>query len=80
MERHDANSGESEADFVVRCVKRIRNNLFHGGKFPIPTGPVSAPERDTELLEHGLVILHALLELDERVKKHWEPEADHPEK
>ena len=59
---------ETEASFVIRCVKRIRNNLFHGGKFPIPTGPVDAPERDQQLLEHGLSILSAVVQMNEGVR------------
>ncbi|HWO25458.1 MAG TPA: hypothetical protein VNO30_42255 [Kofleriaceae bacterium] len=67
---HRAN--ETEAGFIVRCVKRIRNNLFHGGKFPSPVGPVAPPERDTQLLKHSLVIMHFVLKLNERVKFFFE--------
>lgn len=62
---------ETDASFIVRCVKRIRNNLFHGGKFPIPTGPVDAPERDGRLLGHGLVVLHGVVAMNERVRDYF---------
>jgi hypothetical protein len=40
-----------EAGFLLDCVRRVRNNLFHGGKFP--SGPIASPERNTLLLEQG---------------------------
>jgi hypothetical protein len=44
------------ADRVLQYVRRIRNNLFHGGKF---RGHVFAdPERSEILMRYGLVILH----------------------
>lgn len=43
----------------VRCV---RNNLFHGGKFP--GTPVPEPSRNEQLLRHGLIILAAVLSLN----------------
>ena len=54
----------SETDFtwVMRSIKGVRNNLFHGGKFPWDSF------RDVNLLMHGLVILYACLELDRRVR------------
>ena len=44
---------------VLLLVRRVRNNLFHGGKFPMR--PVDGPERNVELLNRCLVLLdHAL--------------------
>jgi hypothetical protein len=40
-------------------VARVRNNLFHGGKFPI--SPVFDSARNRDLLEGGLVILSEFL-------------------
>jgi hypothetical protein len=55
---------ENETDFiwVVRSVGVVRNNLFHGGKFPWDQ------LRDVTLLSHGLTILYACLELDKKVE------------
>jgi hypothetical protein len=49
---------ENQAELVLRLVCRVRNNLFHGGKF---NGHWFEPERSEELLRHGLVILHAVV-------------------
>ncbi len=43
-----------QAELILRLVCRVRNNLFHGGKF---NGHVFAPQRSEELLRHGLVII-----------------------
>ena len=42
-------------------VRRLRNNLFHGGKYPGLV--VDDPGRDTTLLRHGLTILDECLTL-----------------
>jgi hypothetical protein len=41
---------------LLLCVRRVRNNLFHGGKF---NGNWFAPERSAALLLHSLSILRA---------------------
>ena len=46
---------------VLELVRRVRNNLFHGGKFS--NGVHSGPGRNEALLRHSLVILHRCLEL-----------------
>lgn len=60
---------QSEASYVIGCVKMVRNNLFHGGKFPIPTASVAPPERDARLLETSVLILRCVVTLDERVQR-----------
>lgn len=45
----------SETELILRYVCRIRNNLFHGGKF---NGRWFEPERSGELIQAGLVILY----------------------
>jgi hypothetical protein len=45
-----------QADLVLQYVRRVRNNLFHGGKF---NGQWFEPERSELLLRHCLTILHA---------------------
>jgi hypothetical protein len=52
---------------LVNCVCRVRNNLFHGGKFPDPVGPVPDPGRDRDLIHNSMVILSAALSLDPNV-------------
>ncbi len=55
-------SGDFDLDRVLVLVRRIRNNLFHGGKFP--EGPKDDVSRDRELLKSGIAVLHACLEYD----------------
>ena len=53
------------ADWALAMVKRVRNNLFHGGKYPFAF--VEEPSRNGELLNHSLVILQHCLSLSDRV-------------
>jgi len=46
---------------IICSVRRVRNNLFHGGKFP--DGPIKEPGRNTELLESCIIILEACFSL-----------------
>jgi hypothetical protein len=48
--------------WLLRVVRTVRNNLFHGGKFPLI--PISDPSRDRDLLIHAIAILAACLRLD----------------
>lgn len=52
----------SEAEKVVRLIRQIRNNLFHGGKYA--PDAQSTPDRDSRLLQSSLVLLHELLSLN----------------
>jgi hypothetical protein len=45
----------------------VRNNLFHGGKFPWPVDPA----RNAKLIRHALVLLDAMVDLDDRVKHYF---------
>ena len=46
--------------WLLLAVRTVRNNLFHGGKFP--GFPVVDPSRDRDLIENAIVVLaHALL-------------------
>ncbi len=49
---------QSRAAQVLLMVRRVRNNLFHGGKF-IPGG-----DRDQVLVNHALVVLQSCLPLN----------------
>ena len=44
----------SRTDLILLYVRRVRNNLFHGGKFH---GHTFEPVRDYDLLRHSLTIL-----------------------
>jgi len=55
-----------EADCLLIYVRRVRNNLFHGGKF---NGRWFAPERSDVLLRHSMTILRACLNASPAVKK-----------
>ena len=46
------------SDLVLIYVRRVRNNLFHGGKV---NGHWFAPEGSEALLRHSLTVLHACL-------------------
>lgn len=56
----------SHADLVLAYVRRVRNNLFHGGKF---NGHWFEPQRSTELLAHSLCILRYVVQANERVRE-----------
>jgi hypothetical protein len=60
---------EKQLTWVLLKIRTVRNNLFHGGKFPLM--PIRDPSRDRDLLEHSLVILNAALELDKEVKSNF---------
>jgi hypothetical protein len=61
----DAAPGELPPNqLALLYVRRVRNNLFHGGKF---NGRWFAPERSGELLRSSLVILRTSLEAEPNV-------------
>lgn len=53
-----ASVGVCEAHMIILYINRVRNNLFHGGKF---NGHWFEPERSELLLGHSLIILKAML-------------------
>jgi hypothetical protein len=64
---HSAN--EPMLTWLLICIRTVRNNLFHGGKFPMSLVP--DPSRDVTLIEHSLVILCYVLRLDTRVDENF---------
>lgn len=58
----DLSRSNSELDSVVKLLKTIRNNLFHGGKHSA-AGWDDVPRTKT-LLQSGLVVLEQLAALD----------------
>jgi len=61
-----APSTNSKADKLFQYIRRIRNNLFHGGKF---NGHWFEPERSERLMRTGLVVLKAVVEQEPRVNE-----------
>jgi hypothetical protein len=57
--------GSCQADLLLLYVRRVRNNLFHGGKF---NGRWFEPERSEELLNSSLTILETCLTLSAKVR------------
>jgi len=51
---------DSQIQSVIESVKTVRNNLFHGGKFP--EGPIAEPARNQRLLNECLAVLQAVLD------------------
>jgi hypothetical protein len=56
----------SDSDYLLRIVRDVRNNLFHGGKYS--GGPVADLARDRKLIDSASAVLRACLALDERVQ------------
>lgn len=61
--------GANPADDLLIYVRRVRNNLFHGGKY---SRDWLDPERSEPLIRHSLTILDACLELSDRVRAAYE--------
>jgi hypothetical protein len=62
----------STEQFTIACVRTVRNNLFHGGKFPMPVGPVDDVAHNTELVSSSLRVLRACLRFDSDVRASFE--------
>lgn len=61
--------GETSLEFLCRAIGTVRNNLFHGGKFP--QFPVQDVSRDEALLKHAKELLFELLELNAEVRRQF---------
>jgi len=69
-------SGGSTIEEILLSVRTVRNNVFHGGKFP--EGPVAEPLRDERLIGDCLAMLNALLccpGLPATVAEYFRPDA-----
>jgi hypothetical protein len=60
---------ERQLIWILLAIRTVRNNLFHGGKFPLI--PMPDPSRDRDLLLHSLAVLNTALELDDQVKANF---------
>ena len=58
-----------QSDRVLIYVRRVRNNLCHGGKF---NGRWFEPQRNAELLRHSLTILNVCLAKSKQVKEAYD--------
>ncbi len=62
---------------VLSLVRTVRNNLFHGGKFPLR--PVGEPARNVQLLRHCVAILEATLAASDEVKHAFDERPEPPD-
>lgn len=67
--------GELDEGYVLRLVRTVRNNLFHGGKYPHPVGPIGEVARNRRLLEAAITVLGHCLELSTVVRGVFEEAA-----
>jgi hypothetical protein len=64
----DRREYKSEEGYLLRLVRTVRNNLFHGGLYAEPVGRMEEPARNRALLEACMVILNACVELSPEFK------------
>jgi hypothetical protein len=55
--------------FLNVMIRRVRNNLFHGGK--LQTGFTEDASRDLELIKSAQIILKEMIELNDEVKHYY---------
>ena len=60
--------GDSDGAKAIEAAKRVRNNLFHGGKHT----PHSEPDRDTRLIEAAMTVLRACLSIHPALNAEFE--------
>jgi len=68
-------NGENDERYILRLVCTVRNNLFHGGKYPAPFGPVEDVARNRQLLQAGITVLSHCLNLRNDVRSRFEETA-----
>jgi hypothetical protein len=66
----------SEIEQLLVDIRRVRNNLFHGGKFPIPDAQIEEVARNERLLKDSLAALNKILGLPgvDQVKLNFAPD------
>lgn len=64
-ESQQRKSGETELAFALRMIRTVRNNLFHGGKYPDPDGPIDGVERNNALIEAAIQVLISCIQMRE---------------
>jgi hypothetical protein len=60
----------TDIEYLIRAIKIVRNNLFHGGKYNM--GLHETTERTEMLLRSALVVLHSCLALASNVRGAYE--------
>lgn len=60
--------------WLLLCIRTVRNNLFHGGKFP--HFPIHDPSRDRDLISNSLLILGHSLRLDGDIERAFSEDID----
>jgi hypothetical protein len=66
LEWRDVDSPDRSAQSLFGHIRRVRNNLYHGGKF---NERWFAPDRSRTLIEHTLVLLDALAKSNEALRE-----------
>ncbi len=67
------NEQDGEVALLLSLVRRVRNNLFHGGKYN--AGLHDEPARNTRLLHSGLLVLDECLRTSDRVRRYYDGSA-----
>ncbi len=57
--------GEHDENYILRLVRSVRNNLFHGGKYPLEGGPIEDVARNNCLLQASITVLECCIELSD---------------
>jgi len=60
-------ANESDARYLFRVIRDVRNNLFHGGKYQ--GGPVEELARDRQLIDSATTVLEACVNLEGRIRQ-----------
>jgi hypothetical protein len=70
-QKNPRRSRESDGQYLLRLVRDVRNNLFHGGKYPAASGgPVDkAALRNADLLAASAAVLGGCLAFDVGAKQ-----------
>jgi hypothetical protein len=58
--------GETDARYLLRVVRDVRNNLFHGGKFQNDESAELA--RDRLLIDSAIIVLEASADVDDSIR------------
>jgi hypothetical protein len=66
VEWEDVPNNEHSPQILFSHIRRVRNNLYHGGKF---NGRWIDPDRSHELISKSLLVLRALIPLDMRLSE-----------
>lgn len=54
---------------LLKYIATVRNNLFHGGKFP--KEPFREPARNKKILNSSIVILKEIIEYNDKLKNYF---------